>query len=301
MGLLRQSEPRVHIELPPTTAVGRSPSADLRLHDPRASTVHALIRWEGTRWTLRDLDSRNGTFLNGNRLAAGQAQALSLGDRLGFGSPTAIWTLDDDAPPAVRAISGEGLTRAGCGDLLALPDDEAPEVLIGYRPEGWFAEHDGEMVPVCDRQIVLTHQQTWTLYLPDVLPATADQATHPRCAELALRFQVSADEEHVHLSAMHPGGVLDLGARVHHYLLLTLARARLKDRSDGHSESDEGWLDQERLAARLGLSTNAFYVQTCRARAQLAEAGVLDAHGLLERRTGGQLRIGLKPLLVERI
>jgi len=299
MGQLRQSDARSTLELHPTCAVGRGPRSDLRLDDPRVSTLHALIRWEGTLWSLRDLDSRNGTFLDGQRLASGETVLVSRGARLGFGAPEGGWLLVDDGPPAARATCGE-TTRLGRGGVLVLPVDDAPLALIVLRPEGWMVEREGETGPVRDGEGLEVGAQSWTLSLPEVLPPTVDGGARLRCGGLTLRFQVSADEEHVALNADHDWGTLDLGARAHHYLLLTLARARLKDRAQGHAPAEEGWQDLERLAQRLGMSANAFYVQTCRARAQLAEAGVEDAAALLERRAGGRIRLGVGALVVER-
>jgi hypothetical protein len=66
--------------------VGRenSPIAD-RLGDySNISRRHAEIRSDGTGLTVVDLDSMNGTFLNDERLPAGQATPIRAGDRVRF-------------------------------------------------------------------------------------------------------------------------------------------------------------------------------------------------------------------------
>ena len=70
----------------PTTLLGRSPGCDLYIPDRRASRRHAEIAWDGEICTLRDLDSDNGTFLNGLRLAA--PQTLTDGDQIAVASAT---------------------------------------------------------------------------------------------------------------------------------------------------------------------------------------------------------------------
>ncbi len=49
--------------------IGRHPSADLRLSDPKVSRRHALVRWEEGSWRLIDQGSTNGTLRNGRRVA----------------------------------------------------------------------------------------------------------------------------------------------------------------------------------------------------------------------------------------
>jgi S1-C subfamily serine protease len=70
-----------------TFLVGRDADADLRLSpegDRAASARHATISFEDGRWWIRDLNSRNGTFVNGERLE-GEAE-LANGDRIAFGA-----------------------------------------------------------------------------------------------------------------------------------------------------------------------------------------------------------------------
>ncbi|PIE04694.1 MAG: hypothetical protein CSA76_02830 [Spirochaetales bacterium] len=63
--------------------VGRSQEADICLPDKRVSRKHAAIKWSGTGYTLTDLQSTNGTYVNGGR--AGSILLLD-GDRIRIGS-----------------------------------------------------------------------------------------------------------------------------------------------------------------------------------------------------------------------
>jgi len=67
-------------------SIGRHPINDLRFdpeRDPDASSKHAEIRILGEKATLHDLDSTNGTFVNGQRIAG--ERALFEGDLMSFG------------------------------------------------------------------------------------------------------------------------------------------------------------------------------------------------------------------------
>ncbi len=50
------------------TLIGRSPECDVFLDDVTVSRRHAEIVREGTRFTIRDLGSLNGTFVNRRRI-----------------------------------------------------------------------------------------------------------------------------------------------------------------------------------------------------------------------------------------
>lgn len=66
--------------------VGRNPDTHLQLdplQDLRVSGRHAAIFPHGEGWAIRDLGSRNGTLLNGRRIAA--PSPLKDGDRIQFG------------------------------------------------------------------------------------------------------------------------------------------------------------------------------------------------------------------------
>jgi len=49
------------------------------------SRRHAIINHQGSSYTIEDLNSSNGTWLNGNRLLSGQAYPLRSGDHIQLG------------------------------------------------------------------------------------------------------------------------------------------------------------------------------------------------------------------------
>jgi pSer/pThr/pTyr-binding forkhead associated (FHA) protein len=62
--------------------LGRSKECDVQVPDPNVSRRHAELRQEGGAWWLVDLDSTNGTLLNGKRV---QRAKLSDGDTIRLG------------------------------------------------------------------------------------------------------------------------------------------------------------------------------------------------------------------------
>ena len=77
------SQGREHsLELTSSMTVGRSDKADLIVDDERTSRMHFSIHLEDDVFILRDLQSRNGTFLNGSRI---DAHPLKPGDQIRAG------------------------------------------------------------------------------------------------------------------------------------------------------------------------------------------------------------------------
>jgi pSer/pThr/pTyr-binding forkhead associated (FHA) protein len=59
--------------------VGRGPDNTLRLDDPSVSGRHAQLQRVGDIYRLKDLDSTNGTLVNGQKI---NETALRFGDRI---------------------------------------------------------------------------------------------------------------------------------------------------------------------------------------------------------------------------
>jgi hypothetical protein len=80
--------------VPPRVSLGRALDNDIVLDDPRVSRYHAELRTGVDGWSVYDLGSTNGTYVNGARVTACALRAsdrLSLGDHefvlAGSGSP----------------------------------------------------------------------------------------------------------------------------------------------------------------------------------------------------------------------
>ncbi len=62
----------------PVVSIGRLESNDIRLEDPFVSRHHCVIRNEGEQYLIEDLNSANGTFVNGERVDTGSLKEGSL-------------------------------------------------------------------------------------------------------------------------------------------------------------------------------------------------------------------------------
>jgi len=289
--------------------VGRSRLADLRMTEPTVSGEHAVLRWSGREWELHDLGSRNGTIVDGRKLAPGERVPLAAGSVVAFGQVDNAWKLIDDAAPTILAIPMEkGEVMCASDHLLALPSEDNPEAVV-YRDSAgeWVIEQGGETSRVLDRQTVTAGEQEFLLRVPDMIAATWDNSSPaaPHLRALTLRFSVSRDEEYVALTARGEHQVIDLGARAHHNVLLLLARSRLADRQSASAatggaptpDTAEGWVYQDELADKLAIDENHLNVAVFRCRRQLAEAGIVGAADIVERRRPTrEVRLGVSKI-----
>lgn len=299
MATLRNLETNEVRPVPARLLVGRGSVCSLRLPEIHVSGEHASLVWTGSRWEIRDLGSRNGTFVDGERVAPGQPRTLQAGARLGFGLPEAQWVFVDAGPPSALAEAiGTDRIHTAHGGILALPDESHPEVVIyADRRGAWVREQDeGGLHAVQDQEVVQAGGHSWRIRVPASQEGTATLEAHPSIDTISLRFAVSLDEEHVEVTVLHRGTEIRLEPREHGYTLLTLARQRLEDQD--HPPSEQGWLDRDTLLRMLGLDSNALNVAIYRARGQLSAAGVEGAAGVVEVRRG-QRRIGLEPERLE--
>jgi len=99
----------------PVANIGRADYNDIVLPDPSVSTAHAkLQRREGV-WVLVDLDSTNGTFVDGERVKG--ESPLVPGATVRFGEIQSVFEPTDDAL---------GVAKGGGTQLLKTPHSMAP-------------------------------------------------------------------------------------------------------------------------------------------------------------------------------
>jgi hypothetical protein len=283
--------------LEPEHLIGRAPSCALHINERYVSTQHALLRWTGLRWELKDLGSRNGTFLDGARLKPAEELVVRPGSRIAFGKLEQAWELvDDDAPRVMVVPVDEGDPLVLEGELLALPSSEDPRVTI-YRSEGsWLLEQaDESTTPITNLQTFEVGGRVWRFCCAEGTTKTtlADTSFGLEVKYLQLSFSVSTDEEHVHLQMSCGGKTVDMAARSHNYLLLTLARRRLGDAAAGQPETACGWIYQDDFAHDPMMAPAQLNIDVFRIRKQFAATGVVDAANIIERRPRTrQLRVG---------
>ncbi|MEO8185347.1 MAG: adenylate/guanylate cyclase domain-containing protein, partial [Deltaproteobacteria bacterium] len=101
--ILTSPEGQQVVTLAARNSLGRHPDSSIQILDKIVSKEHCRVLLEGKTWVLQDLDSLNGTFLNGTRLSG--SQPLQHGDEFSLGATRARFEQDAAAPPADTAVA----------------------------------------------------------------------------------------------------------------------------------------------------------------------------------------------------
>ncbi len=124
------------------TRIGRGAECTIMLTDALCSRVHAVVSREDGAWWVRDSNSRNGTFVNGQKI---DEAVLDEGHNLRVGTTEFVFH-QSLQPPTVGPVADLNLTQtliketrvgAALADSFALPalheSEQAQELLLLYQ------------------------------------------------------------------------------------------------------------------------------------------------------------------------
>ena len=156
--------PRIEVGAKETCILGRSPECSFQLANRYVSRKHAEIGYENGQWSLNDLKSRSGTYLNTIRMEAGEEVQLQTDDLLQIGpwkflvclaeeteqldqemveeiDKTPLQEKGDEIPTLVRTVNGRYETNMDL--LLQLKSDETVNREMGW---GIFVDRYGPII-----------------------------------------------------------------------------------------------------------------------------------------------------------
>ncbi len=125
--------------------LGRDPANGIVVADEECSRRHAEIEFDESCWFLEDLQSRNGTKLNGTKISG--REPLRTGDLISIGNVELLFTFDiaqplDGGGTGAGGASTSSLT-AGAESLTALDGERSspePEILERRNQTRYFTE-----------------------------------------------------------------------------------------------------------------------------------------------------------------
>src|ERR1700749_4713545 len=101
---------RVYKDLPIPVTIGREEGNGLRLNDERVSRFHAKVQMEDGDIILTDLDSTNGTRVNGTAI---QIRRLRAGDQVSIGRSMLLFgTMEEIAARRSAPVPANGEAQA---------------------------------------------------------------------------------------------------------------------------------------------------------------------------------------------
>ena len=84
--------------------IGREPSNGIAITDPSVSRKHCRLSWHDGRFRVRDLESRNGTLVNGARI---EEEWLKHGDEIAAGDSCFLFLEGEDVAPLESRVEFE--------------------------------------------------------------------------------------------------------------------------------------------------------------------------------------------------
>jgi two-component system, cell cycle response regulator len=112
-----ESDIGTHVLLDRPVTMGRDPKVELPLQDEGISRRHCRVKAEGERYLLEDLDSTNGTLVNGQLVQ--EPVPLSAGDRIYLGGCVVKFTDSDAVEVTFHAHMDELVGKDDLTGLIA--------------------------------------------------------------------------------------------------------------------------------------------------------------------------------------
>ena len=106
-------------EVDQAAILGRLDTNDIPVQDPKASREHAKIYKQGSKFSVVDLNSSNGTFVNGDQITK---RALEHGDRITIGKVTMVFE-----NPEEEALNAAAPKRKSLEDAFDSAREEKPK------------------------------------------------------------------------------------------------------------------------------------------------------------------------------
>lgn len=144
-----------------TIGLGREASNPVQLHDTEVSRRHAVIRRQGKQYTLTDLGSSNGTYVNGRRI---ETHELASGDEVQLGSTTMLFTGAGEQSPSDLVEKIDIIARHHAEDrsriVRSLPQDEGSRI-FAFDPDGtqspWLARARSNLQVIYRTALAVSH------------------------------------------------------------------------------------------------------------------------------------------------
>ena len=200
---------RVYSDLPTPVTIGREEGNSIQLNDERISRFHVKIQEDQDKVVLTDLESTNGTKVNGEDI---QLRILRYGDIISVGRTVLLFGSREQIAMRLAVLRGEVPPSATISEDVV--EGNPPSASLDFELN-WSDDPD--------------YQSTLQVLLPPELPdhMSPGQAAqlcelleylHIRIRDLLSSVKIRADAERVTLEARQWQNLIDLQARLASFL-----------------------------------------------------------------------------------
>jgi len=143
--------------------IGRESGNAVQIHDSEVSRRHAEIRFNDGKHVIVDLQSSNGTFVNGRRVERAE---LAHADRVLLGRTVLAYSLDVPGGngAAGPATESDAPPTTGELDLFAAVDDDGSHIVRRLRDDGDPAPGDGRRADAEDHWLARAQSNLRVMY-----------------------------------------------------------------------------------------------------------------------------------------
>ncbi|MBX2803786.1 MAG: FHA domain-containing protein [Myxococcales bacterium] len=289
------SGPRA-VELDGSVHIGRGPDNDLVVADGEVSWRHALVYMESGGVWIRDLDSRNGTLVDG--VAVKGPTRLSERSRVRIGDVDLFVRGLVSAQPTPMLVEEVGtgvqhpLNRErfvigpGADADLRVPDVQPVTLLKHGNGEIWMGADDEDRQLMVDEPIKLANFSFVVRSADPNRVPTVEGAESPYVYELQATLDGPTGPEAT-LRDLESGDEIRWSAETRAVLLYLLGRQVARDREARRTLDEVGWIGDEDLIVSV-------WGKTPRAD------GLARLKTLVHRVRGGCREAGLNPWCIEK-
>jgi pSer/pThr/pTyr-binding forkhead associated (FHA) protein len=169
---------RIFRELPTPVTIGREEGNLLRLNDERVSRFHAKVQTDNDDYILTDLESTNGTKVNGTVV---QIRRLRHGDRVTVGRSMLLFGSNEEIATRMASLESQG-TPPLAGDVGSALQADGPATIQAGTFAGQI-ENDFDFDLNVHEQVSLTRE---ALFIGNrALPPLPQKLTPSQAARIA--------------------------------------------------------------------------------------------------------------------
>jgi signal transduction histidine kinase len=183
--------------------LGREASNAIQLHDREVSREHAELRRDGEVFVIADLDSSNGTFVNGVRV---RSQKLATGDHVQLGRSMMLFTgVTGESSGALAERVGiveQTITEPQARIIRSMSQSEGSQLLAPAEPDDapWMARARSHLEVIYKAALAVSHTLDIDQLLQRIMQLIFDSVEADNACIMLIDAETGELRPHAHRS-----------------------------------------------------------------------------------------------------